>query len=265
MGMLFCGNGPAVGRRGCRTLFKSRGFRFEMYYTQCLLPILLTIFFWAAYHYWQDRHLPEPAGYLLAALGLGAGAFYLGLWMYAGLGVLGLRSDAYLLAATDLPALLAYSVFVIGPVEELAKLLPFLVVVLRFRAFDEPLDGIIYASFIGLGFGAVENFYLLRYLDGLEAWGRAFAGPVLHIVFASIWGYYIGKTFLCGKPVLSVIVGAFLFSALVHGLYDFIVLGYAPRGLPISAAIIIAVWIWRLHRIRDLHTLPPGPCPEELR
>lgn len=236
-----------------------------MYYTQCLLPIVLPIVFWALYHYWHDRHLPEPAGHLLLALALGAGAFYLGLMMYVALGYIGLRFDAFLLAENSLAGLFAYAVLVIGPIEELAKLLPFLLVVIRFREFDEPIDGIIYASFIGLGFGAVENFYQLRYLDGVAAWARGFAGPMLHIVFASIWGYYIGRNVLCGKPLLHVMVAAFAVSALVHGLYDFVVLGLAPRALPVSAAIIVAAWIWRLHRIRDLHLLPPGPCPEELR
>lgn len=236
-----------------------------MYYTQCLLPVVLPVIFWAAYHYWHDRHLPEPPAHLLVALLLGAAAFYLGLFMYVALGYLGLRYDAYLLAETSLPGLLAYAVLVIGPIEELAKLVPFLLVVLRFREFDEPVDGIIYASFIGLGFGAVENVYLLRYLEGMEAWGRAFAGPALHIVFASIWGYFIGRTFLCGKPLLGVMVAAFALSALVHGLYDFLVIGLAPRALPIGAAIILWIWIWRLARLRDLHTLAPGPCPEEVR
>jgi hypothetical protein len=48
----------------------------------------------------------------------------------------------------------------------------------------------------------------------------------------------------------------------VHGLYDFVVLGLAPRALPIAAAIIVSIWIWRLKRIRDLHALPPGRCPD---
>jgi len=39
----------------------------------------------------------------------------------------------------------------IGPIEEFAKLLPFLLIVVRFDEFDAPLDGIIYALFLGLG------------------------------------------------------------------------------------------------------------------
>ena len=233
-----------------------------MYYTQCLLPVVLPVIFWAAYHYHKDHQLPEPAGHLAFAFLLGIAAFFLGLVFYAALDLVGLRFDAYLLAESNLAGLLAYCLFVIGPFEELAKLVPFLLLVLRFKEFDEPIDGIIYASFIALGFGTIENFYYLQYLSGVEAWGRAFAGPLLHIVFASIWGYYIGRAYLCGKSLLRITVLAFAASAIVHGLYDFLVLGMEPELLPIPAAIITGIWIWRLMRIRDLHALPPGPCPE---
>lgn len=233
-----------------------------MYYTQCLLPIVAPVLFWSAYHYHKDRHLPEPPLFLLIALLLGVAAFYLGLGMYTALGLFNVRFDAYLLAESNLAGLFAYAMLVIGPVEEAAKLIPFVLIVLRFKAFDEPIDGIIYASFIGLGFGAVENFYALRFLDGWEAWARAFVGPVLHIVFASIWGYAVGRAWLCGKPLWPVLLLSFGLAAAVHGLYDFVVLGLASFALPFAAALIFAVWLWRLIRIRDLHNLPPGPCPE---
>lgn len=74
------------------------------------LPIILPVVFWSIYHYHKDRHLPEPPVNLLLCFGFG---------------------------------LLAYSLLAIGPIEELAKLVPFLIFVRRFRAFDEPLDGII--------------------------------------------------------------------------------------------------------------------------
>lgn len=233
-----------------------------MYYTQCILPIVLPVVFWAAYHYHKDRCLPEPALHLVFAFALGAGAFYLGLALYGILGLVGMRYDAFLLAEQNLPGLLAYSLLVIGPVEELAKLIPFVVVILRFKEFDEPLDGIIYASFIALGFGAVENVYYLPFLDGWAAWGRAFAGPMLHIVFASIWGYYIGRAYLCCRPVIPTALLSFGFAAVVHGIYDFLVLGLAPRMLPVAAAIIVSIWIWRLKEMKSLEGLPPGPCPE---
>jgi RsiW-degrading membrane proteinase PrsW (M82 family) len=92
--------------------------------------------------------------------------------------------------------LLIYALFAIGPIEDLAKLLPFVLIILRLSEFDEPIDGIIYASFIALGFSAVENYFYLDYVSNLEAIARGFAGPVIHIVLASIWGHYIGMAYL---------------------------------------------------------------------
>ena len=120
-----------------------------------IAPIAVPVLFWAVYHYHKDRHLPEPVGHLLLAFGLGIAAVYVSSALYAGLGFIGLRFDAGYLAETNSWALLAYSLLAIGPIEEVAKLLPFLLVVLRFREFDEPMDGIIYASFIGLGYAAI--------------------------------------------------------------------------------------------------------------
>jgi RsiW-degrading membrane proteinase PrsW (M82 family) len=232
-----------------------------MSYLIVLLPVFIPIVFWVAYHLHVDRHIPEPAGHLALAFGLGVMSFYLGLFLYQGLDLLNQRQDAFLLAESDLLALFAYSVLAIGPIEELAKMLPFLIVVLRFREFDEPIDGIIYASFIALGFSAVENLRYLQFLSPVEAYARGFAGPVIHIVFASIWGYYIGRNYLCGGRLWGTVLATLAVTSFLHGVYDFIVIGLPPALLTVSASLIAALWIWRLFLIRDLHAAPPGRCP----
>ena len=228
-----------------------------------LVPVILPVLFWAGYHYYKDRHLPEPVSHLLLAFTLGVGSFYLGLLMYRALDLVNLRFDAYVLAETSLPGLFAYAVLVIGVIEELAKMIPFLLLVIHFKEFDEPIDGIIYASFIALGFSAVENIQYLQFVTSLEAWARGFAGPVIHIVFASIWGYYIGRAHLCRRPLGRTIFAVLACTAVLHGIYDFVVIAMPPPALPVAAFLIVGVWLWRLRLIRDLHTLPPGPCPQE--
>lgn len=218
-----------------------------------LMPVVLPVVFWAAYHWHADRHLPEPPGHLLAAFALGVMSFYLGIMLYMALDVIDLRRDAFELARQDLPGLFLYAILAIGPIEELAKMTPFLLVVLRFREFNEPIDGIIYASFIALGFSAVENIKYLQFLGPAEAFARGFAGPVIHIVFASVWGYLIGKAWLSGKPMAVAVPAALALTGLLHGLYNFIVMGLPGYMLPISAALITAIWIWRMRLIRDLH------------
>ena len=217
------------------------------------LPAVVPVLFWAAYHYHKDRHLPEPAINLLICFGLGLAAVAVSKGMYMGLEPLGLRFDAVALAAETPLGLLVYALLAIGPIEELAKLLPFVIVVLRFKAFDEPLDGIIYASFIGLGYAAAENYLYLDYLTALESAARGFASPVVHILFASIWAHGITQARLSHKPIgLSLTLG-FLVAAFLHGLYDFLVLLKPIFALPIAATLIIAIWIWRLLLLRRLH------------
>ena len=218
-----------------------------------VLPAVVPVLFWAAYHYHKDRHLPEPAINLLICFGLGLAAVAVAKVMYLGLEPLGLRFDAVTLAAETPLGLLAYALLAIGPIEELAKLLPFVIVVLRFKAFDEPLDGIIYASFIGLGYAAAENYLYLDYLTALESAARGFASPVVHILFASIWAHWITQARLNHKPIRVALTLGFLIAALLHGLYDFLVLLKPIFALPIAATLIIAIWIWRLILLRRLH------------
>ena len=218
-----------------------------------LLPVLLPILFWGFYHYHKDRHLPEPPGHLLLAFGLGLLSAALSRALYVALGWASLRYDALALADGNTLGLFAYSMLAIGPVEELAKMLPFLVLVLRLPEMDEPIDGIIYASFVALGYAAVENVMYLDYLTPAEAAARGFAGPVVHMLFASIWGYTIGCAHLRGESILRGIAGGFLVAAGLHGLYDFVVLQQSLNALPVAAIMIIVVWIWRLRLLRALH------------
>ncbi len=218
-----------------------------------LLPVLLPILFWSGYHYHKDRHLPEPAGNLLLCFGLGLLAAALSKGMYIALGPLGLRYDAVALAASDGAALFAFAMLAIGPIEEFSKMLPFLIVVLRFDEYDEPLDGIIYASFIALGYAAVENYLYLDFMSSVEAIARGFAAPVIHILFASIWAYWITRARLAGRPLLVPALIGFLLAASLHGMYDFLVLRYPVTALPTAAAMIAVIWVWRLRLMHRMH------------
>jgi RsiW-degrading membrane proteinase PrsW (M82 family) len=218
-----------------------------------IAPIAVPVLFWAVYHYHKDRHLPEPVGHLALTFVLGILAAGISTLLYQGLGLIGLRFDASYLADTDTLALLAYSLLAIGPIEEAAKLLPFLVVVLRFREFDEPMDGIIYASFIGLGYAAVENWQYLEYLTTIEAMARGFASPVIHMLFASIWGHWIAQAHLAGRSIIPATLASLAVAAGLHGLYDFIVILNPRHALPVAALGILAIWVWRLRKLRALH------------
>lgn len=225
-----------------------------MPYVWFCLQIVVPVLFWAAYHYYHDRHLPEPAGNLLVCFLLGFVSAGISRVLYEGLGLVGLRYDAFELGISNLPGLFAYAMLAIGPVEEVAKLLPFLLVVLRFRALDEALDGIVYASFIALGYGTAENLHYLQFLTSLEAVARGFAGPLVHILFASVWGYYIALAYLTrGRWLLATLLWVPP-AAFLHGAYDFLVLAEPLAALPASALLMLAIWSWRTVLIRGVHS-----------
>jgi RsiW-degrading membrane proteinase PrsW (M82 family) len=216
------------------------------------LPVLLPVLFWAGYHYYKHRHLPEPPGNLALCFLLGIAAAWLSRGLYAGLEPFGWRLDATVLGDTNPIGLFLYSLLVIGPVEELSKLLPFVLVAIRFSYFDDDMDGITYASFIALGYAAIENAHYLQFLTPMEAVARGFAGPLIHIAFASVWGYAIGHARLAGRPILVPALWSFAVSAVLHGVYDFFALS-TPRLSPMYASVVIVVlWVWRLGVIRRL-------------
>lgn len=217
-----------------------------------IFALLVPLMFWAAYHYYHDRHRPEPLGNLLLCILLGVAAAWLSRGMYAGLDVLGLRYDAYELAADNVPGLFAYSVLVIGLTEELSKLVPYVAVVIWLRAFDEPLDGIVYASFLALGFSLVENLHYLQFVSPGEAFARGFAGPLVHIVFASMWAYPIAVARLEGRNTWRLAAPWFLTSAALHGIYDFVAIGFTGFALLVTAGIVLPLWLWRLVLLRRL-------------
>jgi RsiW-degrading membrane proteinase PrsW (M82 family) len=115
-----------------------------------------------------------------------------------------------------------YCVFGIGVIEELVKLIPFLIVLKFTKIIKEPIDYIMYASLSALGFAFVEN---LLYFDNGSIHiihSRALTASVAHMFFSSLIAYglilakfkYKKNTFLYGLLF-------FFIAAFAHGFYDF--------------------------------------------
>jgi RsiW-degrading membrane proteinase PrsW (M82 family) len=209
------------------------------------------VLFWLGYLYVRDRVKPEPLALVLVSFGLGLGAALATPALYALLAPLGTGEDVMLWSEIAPGKLLAYCVLVIGPVEELVKLVPFVVVCSRFRAFDEEIDGIVYASAIGLGFASIENVHLLSQLEGFEIQARALAAPLVHTVFASIWGWTYARARLRFRSTTGATATGWVVAALLHGIYDFLAL--TPALAATSALVILAIWLWRIRLVRRLH------------
>ena len=122
-----------------------------------------------------------------------------------------------------------------------------------FSLFDEKIDGFVYASYIALGFATYENLFYLPLLEGVELWGRALASPLIHTMFASIWGYTLALAVMENRSVTAALVSGVAVSAILHGLYDFMV--FDPILRPVGALLVLSIWIWRIRTIERLHLL----------
>lgn len=114
------------------------------------------------------------------------------------------------------------ALFVIGPVEEAAKLLAlFSSYFIVRKELNEPTDGLIYMSCVALGFSLIENYhYATRTPDsGILIFLRLFISTPLHIfssVFMGIAFFEIMKL----RTGAGFLLFSFCYASLIHGLFD---------------------------------------------
>lgn len=228
--------------------------------TLIISGIIAPALFWIGYFYYKDRFQPEPVLNIGITYILGFAAAYVCFKSYSLLPLLGVPEDASILMEQHGLPFLLYCLGAVGFLEELLKFLPFILIVVRFKAFDERIDGIIYASVIALGFASYENLHYLPLLDGFALFGRAIASPLTHTIFASIWGYCAGTACLKCKSaksgqgsrlVWTSCIKGLIIASLFHGIFDY--LTTSPTLRIVSTAVILGIWIWQLHRIEKLN------------
>lgn len=136
-----------------------------------------------------------------------------------------------------------------GVVEETIKFLILLLYAYPRSFFDEPLDGIVYATMIAMGFATLENiFYALHYGLGTTIL-RAFTAVPAHGVFAVVVGYYAGRAKFGLANPRRVLLKGLLAAILAHGIYDFLIFQKIYEGLVVLA--IVFVWL-AIYFERDL-------------
>jgi len=132
-------------------------------------------------------------------------------------------------------------------VEEGIKLFCVKTFLYKKAAFDEVMDGIVYAVCVSLGFAFAENI-----LYGLSDRGslvfRAFTAVPMHAAAAGIMGYWIGIAKRQTDPKLgkAAIAKGFCLAVLIHGFYDFFLFlgeAFPSVALPgVFCAIIVLVF-----------------------
>ena len=150
--------------------------------------------------------------------------------------------------------------FVVAPVEELLKLLVVYFYPYCHPEFDEPLDGVIYATAAALGFAAAENVVYLTLTSPLVVLLR---GPLTnpgHALFSSLWGLSLSRAKAApnlARLRLPIIAQGWLLATLLHAAFDVLLLvtsGQHLLVLLIPSVVMLGLFLWvrsRTHFYRD--------------
>lgn len=211
-----------------------------------LLSALLPVGLLAYYIYRKDKDQPEPDKWLWK------GGLY-GVLSALVISVTGLFLPSFLgifesLEGTVLGAI-GTSLFDAAIPEEAIKLLMLWLLIRNNPYFDEKIDGIVYATMVGLGFAALENvFYVLASLDSFAsvAITRALFSVPGHFFFAVVMGYYVSlASFKTNSKVAKrkYWLLAFLVPMALHFVFDAILMSVEAVG-ELSGILIIAFLIF---------------------
>lgn len=178
-----------------------------------LAPVAIIAF----YIWFRDKYEHEPVRMLVYSLITGVlivfpVIFVEGILSEAGKPIVGLASVAWTGFA------------VAGFTEELFKFIALLLLVWRNPNFNEKYDGIVYGTFVSLGFAGVENvLYVMQ--DGFATgMARAFTAVPAHAIFGITMGFFFGMAKFYPRQRGSFLLKAFLLPVLLHGMYDFILM-----------------------------------------
>lgn len=151
-------------------------------------------------------------------------------------------------------AALYTSFIVAGLTEEWAKRWVVLKVAYHHPAFNEKLDGIVYAVMVSLGFATVENvlYVVFRYAHiPTIGFQRAIFSVPAHMLFAITMGYYLSlakytHNDLQKKHYLRL---SLYIPIVLHGIYNYILMAQSERLLMFFIPFVIFLWSYNLRKL----------------
>lgn len=187
-----------------------------------VLPVILLMIF----IYRQDKYEKEPIGLLIRAFIGGMVAIPLDLLLVSLIDSVFYTDTAF------------HSAFIeAGFCEELSKFIILFLAIWWNRNFNEYMDGIVYAAFVGLGFACVEN--IMYVFQGGIGTGlvRALLSVPGHFLFAVIMGYFFSLAKFSKTGRFGYLMAALFGAVLAHGLFDWLLM--LPEHISEALGVII--------------------------
>lgn len=154
----------------------------------------------------------------------------------------------------------AFTAFIVaGLTEEFFKRGVVLLTAFKSRAFDEKLDGIVYAIFSALGFATIENimYVVFRFSTNphIGLYRGVFSVPA-HMLFAVTMGYYLSLAKFADdeKNRKKYLRKSWFVPAALHGIFNFILMTQLSFAFIIFVPYVVYLWIANLRKLNEYYT-----------
>jgi RsiW-degrading membrane proteinase PrsW (M82 family) len=226
---------------------------------------------WWYYH--QDLYDKEPKRLLALVFVLGIPVSLIsGLYEYT-IDQVGKQGDKTLSQSDNPLLVIFFYVLIVGLTEELGKLCIVGLIAYRNEAFNEQVDGIIYAAASALGFATFENVFFSLDQGAVILLLRGPFSTLGHVLFSSLWGSGLGlakfeqKT---GRKVRLVLTGL-LYAVLTHAAYDLLIAfgSKIAEWVALSSLVFLAIMFIfvsrQMSRLLKISQFNPASAVQSLR
>jgi RsiW-degrading membrane proteinase PrsW (M82 family) len=147
--------------------------------------------------------------------------------------------------------LFADAFFVSGALEEFLKWFLVFYGAYLHEEFNEPYDGIVYATALSLGFASLENIFYLYTFGIEEALIRALLPVSGHALFGVIMGFYLGKgKFSSGRKKKIYLSLSLILPIFLHGTFNFLLLSSTKYIFFYMFPFMIFLWWFALRKVK---------------
>jgi RsiW-degrading membrane proteinase PrsW (M82 family) len=214
-----------------------------------LLLALAPVFIIAIYIYRRDKFEREPIKLLLLALLLGSLSPIPVVYVEKFLTHLHQGTNGETINTYNA----FYNAFVVAAfTEELFKFLILFLLIWNNKNFNEKFDGIVYAVFISLGFAAIENIMYVFNYGQQTGYVRALVSVPGHALFGVTMGFYFGLAKFYPKQRKSLLLKAFFFPVILHGIFDFILMLNDARVMVLFLPFVIYLYFDGFRKLKNL-------------
>lgn len=206
-------------------------------------PVIIIL----TYIYYRDKYEKEPLSLLLEGL-LAGGVIVLPIVYFEQL----IQSFGNDFSPLGVAAWTAFMVAAL--VEEAFKYFAIYILIWKNPNFNEKFDGIVYAVFVSLGFALVENImYVFGNSNGIQVGIiRAVTAVPAHAIFAVMMGYWLGLAKFIPSRRFALMLKAFIYPFIFHGIYDFILMSGRNFLLVFFVPLLIYMYLRARKRINFL-------------